>query len=73
MKTFESSASASSSEKCLAGILCSERLDRGTGKNEYKKIYEIEFFINFYGSLNVVDGSMMNNGANGVGTCRRMS
>lgn len=38
------------------------------------KIYEIEFFVNFYGSLNVVDWSEMSYGANGAaGTCLRLS
>lgn len=37
-----------------------------------KKIYEIEFFINFYGSLNAVDWGKMNYGANDAGTCPRI-
>lgn len=36
-----------------------------------KKIYEIEFFRNFYGSLNAVDWGKMNYGANDAGTCLR--
>lgn len=37
-----------------------------------KKIYEIEFFINFYGSLNVVDWGKMKYGANDAGTWQRI-
>lgn len=48
------------------------RLDEGAGwRDEHAKIYEIEFFISFYGTLNVVDWSTMNYGTDGdAGMCR---